>query len=107
MEFLAGAVAKGHITQADLRKFSQGTREAPQLYDDKINGIIQNLYKEGVGEMHWYSMIMMYNVTSPEYKYLTDASGKRMKWFNELVDSLPKQFDPYLKIKKYQWKKIE
>src|SRR5215831_8452350 len=71
MEFVGTAVKKGNVTQEDLRKLARGTKEAPQLYDDKINGIIQNLYKEGVNEMVWHDI--MDKGTSPDHKQIAEA----------------------------------
>jgi hypothetical protein len=68
------------------------------MFDDKINGIIQNLYKEGTNE--WVSHETMKKGTSPDQTQKVEGWRNRMKWFSQLERTLQAEFDPYLRVKK-------
>jgi DNA integrity scanning protein DisA with diadenylate cyclase activity len=98
MEFVVRAEQQGTVTKEDLRSLIQRTKEAPQLFDRKINALILKLGKEGANAIIWQDV--MEKGTSPHHKQIVLDWQKRMLWFTELRHTLPAQFDRYLKIKK-------
>jgi hypothetical protein len=73
-------------------------REARHLFDDKIRDICDTLYEEGVNVMIGHEM--MDKGTSANHQQTVEAWGKRIMWFNQQLDTLPKEFDRFLQVKK-------
>jgi hypothetical protein len=99
MEFVATAVQKGTVTQEDLDNLARRTKEARHLFDDKIKDLCDQLYKEGVAVMVETEEIMGIRTSKHPLQTLRDL-GKWKVRFKELLDTLPAQFDRYLKVKK-------
>jgi hypothetical protein len=97
MEFLRKAVRTANVTQEDLNNLARRTKDARHLFDKNTNEVITLIYKRGVNVMVGHGMM---DKDTPPNQDQMEAYTKGIKWFTELIDTLPAQFDRYLKVKK-------
>lgn len=97
MGFIADILGSNELTDIKLIQFARDTKEKEFLFDDDIQQLINNIYKQGCRFAACTESLKVHQ-DDAEIKRLLDEKYEFLKWLVERFDEVKRRFGKYLKI---------
>jgi hypothetical protein len=98
MKFVSGIVAKGDVADEGRREFAIATRGVVFLFDKPTQDYCDHLARESINVQVGKLAMDSPGRSDSQHQQSVEAWAKRMEWFTQQLDEIPKRYGPFLRI---------